>query len=65
MADAMESFIAAQNIVNFKMQLEKETHPDKRRVLLRLLANEVAAHPEAEQRARAMMIAQRSTDASL
>jgi hypothetical protein len=26
MADAMKSFVAAQNIVNFKMQ--KETHPD-------------------------------------
>jgi hypothetical protein len=64
MADAMESFVAAQNIVNFKIQLQKETHPDKRRILLRLLANEVAAHPDAEQQAQAMMIAQRSADAS-
>ena len=29
MADAMKSFVAAQNIVNFKMRLQKETHPDK------------------------------------
>ena len=28
MADAMKSFVAAQNIVNFKMQLQGETHLD-------------------------------------
>jgi hypothetical protein len=52
MTDAMESFIATQNIANFKMQLKKEHNPDKRRILLRLLANEVAKHPEAVQRSQ-------------
>lgn len=55
MPDAMESFIAVQNIVNFKTQLRNETDPDKRSTLLQLLANEVARHPEAVQRALAMM----------
>ena len=63
MADAMESFIAVQNIINFKMQLQKETHSDKRRILVQLLANEVAKHPEAVQHAQAV-IAQRAADAS-
>jgi hypothetical protein len=63
MTDAMESFIAAQNIINFKMQLQKETHSDKRRILVQLLANEVAKHPEALQHAQAV-IAQRTADAS-
>ena len=53
MTDAMESFIATQNIANFKMQLKKEHDPHKRRILLRLLANEVAKHPEAVQRSQA------------
>jgi hypothetical protein len=34
------------------MQLKKEHNPDKRRILLRLLANEVAKHPEAVQRSQ-------------
>ena len=59
MADAMESFIAVQNIVNFTTQFQRETRPDKRRILLRLLANEVAEHPEAAQRAQAVMATQR------
>jgi hypothetical protein len=53
MTDAMESFIASQNIANFKMQLKKEHNPHRRRILLRLLANEVAKHPEAVQRYQA------------
>jgi hypothetical protein len=28
MADAMKSFVAAENIVNFETQLQKETHAD-------------------------------------
>jgi hypothetical protein len=47
MTDAMETFVATQNIARFKAQLREETHPDKRRILLQLLANEVARHPEA------------------
>lgn len=63
MAEAMESFIAVQNIVNFKMQLQRETRPDQRRILMRLLATEVARHPEAVQHAQAI-IAQRTADVS-
>jgi hypothetical protein len=51
MTDAMETYIATQNIARFKAQLREETHPDKRRILLQLLANEVAKHPEALERA--------------
>ena len=57
MADAMKSFIATQNIINFKRQLQQETHPDRRRILLQLLANEVAEHPEAVERAQVIMTA--------
>ena len=49
--DAMKTYIATQNIARFKAQLRAETHPDKRAILLRLLANEVAKHPEAVARA--------------
>lgn len=63
MAEAMESFIAVQNIVNFKMQLQRETRPDQRRILMQLLATEVARHPEAVQHAQAI-IAQRTADTS-
>jgi len=51
MTDAMEAYVATQNIARFKAQLREETHPDKRRILLQLLANEVAKHREAVQRA--------------
>jgi hypothetical protein len=51
MTDAMETYIATQNIARFKTRLREETHPDKRRILLQLLANEVAKHPEAVERA--------------
>ncbi len=49
MMDAMETYIAGQNIARFKALLREETHPDKRKILLQLLANEVARHPEAVQ----------------
>jgi hypothetical protein len=51
MTDAMETYIAAQNIARYKAQLREETHPDRRRILLQLLANEVAKHPDAVERA--------------
>ena len=51
MTDAMETFIAAQNIARFKALLQKETHPDKRRILLQLLANEAEKLPEPVRRA--------------
>ena len=47
----MGTYIATQNIARFKAQLRKEMHPDKRRILLQLLANEVARHPEAVEAA--------------
>jgi hypothetical protein len=45
------------------MQLQRETRPDKRRILMQLLATEVARHPEAVQHAQSI-IAQRTADAS-
>lgn len=48
----MESFIETQNITHFELLLKTETHPDKRKILLQLLAEEEAkrtAHVEAER----------------
>ena len=48
----MQSFIETQNIVHFKHLLETEIHPDKRKILLQLLAEEEAkliAHVEVER----------------
>lgn len=50
MADAMETFIADQNIMRYRLLLQKETHPDKRRILLQLLA-EAEKLPEPIKRA--------------
>ncbi len=50
-ADAIENFVISQNISNYKAQLSKETHPDKRNVLLQLLENELAKLPPAARRA--------------
>jgi len=50
--DWMQSFIKTQNIAHFTLLLETETHPDKRKILLQLLAEEEAkctAHVEAER----------------
>ena len=47
----MQSFIDTQNIVHFKRLLATEAHPDKRKILLQLLAEEEAkliAHVDAE-----------------
>ena len=43
--DAMEHFIITQNIAHYKMLLERETHPDKRGLLLQLLENEIGKLP--------------------
>ena len=51
MADAMETFIADQNIMRYRLLLQKETHPDKRRILLQLLADEAEKLPEPIKRA--------------
>ena len=47
----MQSFIETQNIAHFKLLLETETHPDKRKIPLQLLAEEAkhVAHVEAER----------------
>jgi hypothetical protein len=58
MTDAMETYIATQNIARFKARLREEMHPDKRRILLQLLANEVAKHPESVERAEIIRINQ-------
>jgi hypothetical protein len=50
MANAIESFVTAQNISLFRTLLKKETHPDKRKILLQLLENEFVKLPEAEKR---------------
>jgi hypothetical protein len=51
MPDMMETFIADQNIMRYKLLLQKETHPDKRRILLQLLADEAEKLPEPIRRA--------------
>jgi len=40
----MQSFIETQNIAHFKLLLKTETHPDKRKILQQLLAEENAKH---------------------
>lgn len=47
MANAIESFVTAQNISLFRTLLKKETHPGKRRILLK---NEFVKLPEAMKR---------------
>ncbi len=50
MTNAIESFVTVQNIRLYKGLLKKETHPDKRRILLELLEDEFAKLPEAVKR---------------
>lgn len=52
MADAMLDFVANQNIRRYRLLLQEETHPDKRRILLQLLAEEAAKLPEPITRPR-------------
>ena len=51
MTDAMETFIADQNIERYKLLLQEETHPDKRRILSQLLAEEAGRYPDPGKRA--------------
>jgi hypothetical protein len=51
MANSIQSFVTAQNISLYKNLLKQEAHPDKRRILLELLENELAKLPEAARRA--------------
>ncbi len=51
MSFTLDSFIATQNVDLYKRQLTTEAHPDKRRILLQLLANEIAKLPEPVKRA--------------
>jgi hypothetical protein len=50
MANAVESFVTAQNISLFKTLLKKETDPDKRAILLHLLESEFVKLPEVVKR---------------
>ncbi len=51
MTDPIEGFIVTQNIRHFTTLLKTETHPNKRNILLQLLANELAKLPEPVKRA--------------
>jgi len=52
MPDPMESFIVEQNIVHFERLLQEEARPDKRRILLQLLAEAARSHPDPLKRQR-------------
>ncbi|UFX43139.1 hypothetical protein HAP47_0028495 [Bradyrhizobium sp. 41S5] len=56
MADAMERFIADQNMTRYQLLLQKETHPDRRRMLLQLLADEAKTLPEPIRRVAMLRI---------
>jgi len=45
MREEQDDFVKAENIKNFKRQLEAETDPEKRRVLTELLEHEKAGSP--------------------
>lgn len=49
-ADALATFVAAQNINLYQAQLATGTPPDKRKILLELLANECAKLPKSVRR---------------
>lgn len=51
MTDTTEHFVATQNIRHFQRLLKTETHPDKRNILLQLLAVELAKLPRSARRA--------------
>jgi hypothetical protein len=42
--NCMQSYIEMQNIARFKLLLKTETHPDQRKILQLLLAEEEAKH---------------------
>lgn len=47
MTNAIDSFVTAENVRLYKTLLKKETHPDKRRILLELLEIEFGKLPKA------------------
>ncbi len=51
MTDTIAGFVIAENIRHFKALLKTETHPDRRNILLQLLASELAKLPDSEKRA--------------
>jgi len=51
MTDTMEKFIVRQNIAHYRALLQTETHPDKRNILLSLLAEEIGKLPKPVKRA--------------
>ena len=58
MANSVDNFVIAQNIGLYKKLLKQETHPDKRRILLKLLENEFAKLPETARRAEMARVGQ-------
>lgn len=57
MNDSIQSFVIGHNIDYFKTLLKIETHRDKRKILLQLLANELAKLPELMRRAEMRKVA--------
>ncbi len=51
----MQHFIETQNISHFKALLQSEVDPDKRRVLVQLLANEQAKSAARQQAERGQL----------
>ena len=51
MTDTMENFIVSQNIEHYRALLQTEAHPDKRNILLNLLAEEIGRLPKPVSRA--------------
>ncbi len=58
MSDALDTFVTAQNVHHFRTLLKTEAHPDRRSVLLDLLANELAKLPEPLRRAELLRTAE-------
>ncbi|TPQ37305.1 hypothetical protein C2U70_11320 [Bradyrhizobium guangdongense] len=50
MTDTTEHFVTTQNIRHFQGLLKTEAHPDKRNILLQLLAIELAKLPRSARR---------------
>ncbi len=56
MTDA-DNFVTTQNVHHLRTLLKTEAHPDKRSILIELLANELAKLPEPVKRAELLRTA--------
>jgi hypothetical protein len=52
MDESMKAFVERQNVVHYIDQLKTETNPDKRNVVLKLLAEEMVLKLLAEEEVR-------------